>query len=85
MNQTDKKTTKKTKKDYTKRAEMSINEVLSEMRKSGFRISQKKFYTCVENDFFPFVHTISRGETGRRCIVIFRKEYESWAKEFLNY
>lgn len=66
-----------------KKPKMTINEVLSEMRDSGFKISQKTFYEGVDNGIFPFVHILSVGEAGRRSVLILRKEYESWANEFL--
>lgn len=67
-----------------KKPSMTSYDVMSDMRKRGFSISQTNFIRAVEQGIFPFVKILGAGETGRRSLLIFRKEYEAWADEFLG-
>lgn len=64
---------------------MTVNEVLNDMRRRGFKISPKTFSEGVDAGCFPFVNVLSQSEaTGRRNVLIMRKDYEAWAQEYLN-
>lgn len=64
---------------------MTVNEVLKDMRSKGFSISPKTFNEGIEAGCFPFVSVLSQGEaTGRKNLLIMRKDYEAWANEYLQ-
>jgi len=64
---------------------MTVNDVLNDMRGKGFKISPKTFRECVDAGRFPFVTVLGESEaTGRRNLLIMRKDYESWADEYLK-
>lgn len=63
---------------------MTTDEVLKDMRSRNFSIS---FYTLmggIENGLFPFIRVLGVGKTGRKNLLILRKDYEQWADEFLG-
>jgi hypothetical protein len=65
------------------RPKMTINEVIGDMRERGFRISQQRFTKCAHQGVFPFVTLIQTSED-RQSFLIFRKNYEEWADEYLG-
>lgn len=67
-----------------KKPNMTTNEVMRDMRERGFSISQPNFTRAVAQGLFPFVKVLGEGETGRKALLIFRKEYEAWADEYLG-
>lgn len=67
-----------------KRPNMTIADVMADMRGRGFSISQKTFNLAVERGEFPFVRVLSTGATGRKTLLIFRKDYEAWADDYLG-
>lgn len=69
---------KKKKGDYMKKIQMTVNEVMEDMRKHGLRMSPKKFNIMVDAGIFPFVNVLYVSDNGRRTQVIFRREYEAW-------
>ena len=38
----------------------------------------------IEKGMFPFGQVVRKGPTGKRCFLILRKDFESWAKEHLE-
>ena len=63
---------------------MTVNEVLNDMRARGFSISPKTFSEGVDAGCFPFVNVLSKSDnTGRRNVLIMRKDYEKWVQEYL--
>ena len=58
--------------------EMTVNEVINDMRNHGLRMSQKKFNIMVDSGILPFVKVLYVSPNGRRTQVIFRREYEAW-------
>lgn len=67
-----------------KRPKMTINEVITDMRERGFKISQPRFIKCIEMGIFPFVKVISFGGECKNSFLIFRKDYEAWANDYLG-
>ena len=67
-----------------KRPNMTIADVIADMRGRGFSISQKTFSLAVERGEFPFVRVLNTGATGRKTLLIFRKDYEAWADDYLG-
>jgi hypothetical protein len=65
------------------RPKMTINEVIGDMRERGFKISQQRFTQCAHQGVFPFVTLIQTSED-RQSFLIFRKNYEEWADEYLG-
>jgi hypothetical protein len=65
------------------RPKMTINEVIGDMRERGFKISQQRFTQCAHQGVFPFVTLIQTSED-RQSFLIFRKNYEAWADEYLG-
>lgn len=62
---------------------MTLDEVLEDMRSSGMSIGKEVLSHCLKNGVFPFGHVVGTSPTGRDAILIMRKDYESWAKEYL--
>lgn len=62
---------------------MSVHEVMAEMRKRGMAISQYVLADGIEQGMFPFGQVVRKGPTGKRCFLILRKDFESWAQEHL--
>ena len=64
---------------------MTVNEVLNDMRSKGFKMSPKTFNEAIDAGCFPFVNILGVSEaTGRRNVLIMRKDYETWAQEYLG-
>ena len=64
---------------------MTVNEVLGDMRARGFSISPKTFSEGEDAGCFPFVHVLSQSDnTGRKNLLIMRKDYEKWVREYLT-
>lgn len=66
-----------------KRAKLTVNEAMAEMRERGLSIGPKTFYQGMENGLFPFVRVMGIGNTGRRNLLILRKDFEKWCDENL--
>ena len=67
-----------------KKPNMTMTEVMHDMRRRGFGISQISFGKALDQGAFPFVRVLDTGETGRKTLLIFRKDYEAWADEYLG-
>lgn len=64
---------------------MTVTDILTDMRGRGLKISQKTFRDGVDAGCFPFVKVLGESEaTGRRNLLILRRDYESWADEYLE-
>lgn len=63
---------------------MTIGEVLKDMRMRGMAISQRNLTLGVENGVFPFVTVLSVGETGRKNVLIFTRDYAEWATKYID-
>lgn len=67
-----------------KRPNMTVADVIQDMRDRGFCISQRSFSMAVDSGAFPFVRVLNTGATGRKTLLIFRKDYEAWADDYLG-
>ena len=67
-----------------KKINMTVNEVLADMRQNGWKMSPRKFNMMVDAGLLPFVKVLKVNDGGRRNQVIFRKDYENWKKEQLE-
>mgnify|MGYP004539569993 CR=1 FL=1 len=66
-----------------KKPRMTLAEVLGEMRERGMSIGQGALTAGIENGAFPFGRVMSTGKTGRRQFLILRKDFETWAEQYL--
>lgn len=64
--------------------QMTVNEVMADMRQHGMPMSPGKFNLMVDAGFFPFVKILRVSAGGRRTQVIFRRDYEAWRDEQLG-
>lgn len=63
---------------------MTLQEVLTEMRRRGMSIGQATLADMIEAGEVPFATIIGYGDTGRRSFLIMRKDFERWADEYLE-
>lgn len=63
---------------------MTLQEVLTEMRRRGMSIGQATLADMIEAGKVPFATMIGYGDTGRRSFLIMRKDFERWADEYLE-
>lgn len=62
---------------------MTMDDVLEDMRAHGMSLSKPSLIQCLRENVFPFAHIIGTGPTGRINFLIMRKDYETWAEEYL--
>ena len=55
------------------------------MRTHGMSINNQTLSDGIAAGAFKFGTVISVGPTGKRNIVIMRRDYERWSEEYLNY
>lgn len=63
---------------------MSLEEVCRDMRRHGMKLSTKSLADGIQAGVFPFGKVISTSEKGIRNIIIMRRDYLAWAKEYLE-
>lgn len=63
---------------------MTLADVMKDMRDRGLPMTMKTISDCLKNGTLPFGHVINAGASGRTTFMIFRKEYEAWADEYLG-
>ena len=63
---------------------MTLDDVLTDMRAHGMSMSKDALSHCLREGIFPFAHIINPGVTGKTNFLIMRKDYEAWAKEYLE-
>lgn len=63
---------------------IGVQEIAKDLRARGVTISTKILYGLVNEKKLPFVYDVTFSATGRAHAVIFRKDYEKWAKEYLE-
>lgn len=64
---------------------MTLEEVCADMRTHGMSINNQTLSDGIAAGAFKFGTVISVGPTGKRNIVIMRRDYEKWSEEYLNY
>ena len=67
-----------------KSAEIGMKEVGQTIRGTGVRISNENLYRMAREGKLPFVTDISAGGKGRTNILIWRADFEKWAREYLR-
>ena len=67
-----------------KKPRLTVNELLADMRNRDFNISQKTLNEGIDAGCFPFIKVLGVGKTGRRNLLIMRRDYEKWADEYLR-
>jgi hypothetical protein len=63
---------------------MTLKDVADDMRSRGCGLALHTIADRIEDGTFPFGKITSTGNSGRRTFLIFRKDYESWAAEYLG-
>lgn len=63
---------------------MTLDDVLVDMRAHGMSIGKGTLIHCLKEGIFPFAHIIGVSPTGRTDFLIMRKDYEVWAKDYLD-
>lgn len=63
---------------------MTITDVMKDMRSRGMPMTFNTIANCIKTGVFPFGHILNTGSSGRTTYLIFRKDYEAWADEFLT-
>ena len=66
------------------KAMMTLKDVADDMRSRGCSLALRTIADRIEDGTFPFGKITSTGNSGRRTFIIFRKDYESWADEYLG-
>ena len=62
---------------------MTLDDVLSDMRKPGMPMEKRTLSECLKQGVFPFATVLGISPTGRANFLIMRRDYEKWAEEYL--
>lgn len=60
---------------------MTTQEVSSRLREVGVHFSKEMIVDGIASGLLPFGRVIRSGESGRRTILVFRKDLEQWIKD----
>lgn len=63
---------------------MTVADVMKDMRSRGLPMNPKTISECLKTGALPFGHVLNVGDSGRTTFLIFRKDYEAWADEYLS-
>lgn len=63
---------------------MTLKEVMEDMKDRGLPMTPKTISECLVSGALPFAHIIGTGDSGRTTFLIFRRDYEKWAEEYLD-
>lgn len=63
---------------------MTVEDVSKDLRARGMPMSKDAVSSSIKSGAFPFAKIINVGKTGRTTFLILRKEYESWADEYIG-
>ncbi len=63
---------------------MTVNDVLTEMRRRGMSIGQETLANGIADGTFPFGKVMGIGKAGRRNFLILRRDFEKWAEDYLG-
>lgn len=69
----------------TVKARMTLDDVLEDMREHGMKIGKRALSDGLKSGLFPFARILNVGAAGRTTFLIFRKDYEAWAREFIYF
>lgn len=62
----------------TQRITMTLTDVYHAMRQAGIPCSPERISAGIASGAYPFGCVTNVGETGRRTILIYRVDFESW-------
>lgn len=65
-------------------AVIRMKEIGADMRAHGVKISQEQLYQMAKERRFPWVADVTVSPHGRAYILVFRRDYEKWAEEYLR-
>ncbi|MDY3781389.1 MAG: hypothetical protein SOZ90_04325 [Candidatus Faecousia sp.] len=65
-------------------ARIGLKEIQARMQKAGAGIGNEALYRMAKEGKLPFVTDICAGPNGRMSFLIWRKDFEQWAKEYLT-
>lgn len=68
----------------TKGPRMTIQEVMQDMSSRGLKMTPRTISECLLSGALPFGRVLNVGDSGRTTFLIFRKDYEDWAREYLD-
>ena len=68
----------------TKRPTIGLKEIGEDFRAHGVGIAQNILYDMAREKKWPWITDVRIGPNGRAYILIWRKDYEDWAKEYLD-
>lgn len=63
---------------------MTVKQVMDDMKIRGLPMTYKTVTECLKSGVLPFGHVLNEGGSGRTTFLIFRKDYETWANEYLE-
>lgn len=62
---------------------IGMQEIAKDFRAHGVKIAQAALYERAKNRAYPWVSDVVLSKTGRAHVVVWRKDYEDWAREYL--
>lgn len=65
-------------------ARIGLHEISERMQQAGAGIGNEALYKMAREGKLPFVTDIHMGPNGRASFVIWRKDFERWADEYLK-
>ena len=65
-------------------ARIGLKEVRARMQAAGAGIGNEALYKLAKEGKLPFVTVMNVGPNGRASFLIWREDFEKWAKEYLS-
>lgn len=63
---------------------MTLEDVCQDMREHGVSMDKGSLSKGLKRGIFPFGIIQNTGKSGRTTFLIWRRDYEKWAKEYLH-
>lgn len=63
---------------------MTLKDVAEDMKSRGCNLAMRTIADRIEDGTFPFGKITGTGSTGRRTFMILRRDYETWAEQYLG-
>lgn len=60
---------------------ISATEAVKLLRERGVRITVARLISGIQQGYYPWGRVVGYGETGRRTVEIFTKEFAAWMEE----
>ncbi len=64
---------------------MTLEDVCQDMRSRGVPMDKGALSRGLKQGTFPFGTVLNIGQSGRTTFLIWRRDYEKWAEEYLRY